>query len=161
MPAAARIFATSGERSCEKLHPICNLLSLRACFTELMRIFSDGKDSMVRAIELHRVVQLIHQVEPVLGQERKNRIEPLLQVAMRVEEPGEIPGVGGGPFVTTDRFGSRFPPGLFELIKNFRSTLVERGGERVIEALQFRTEIAEVMGDSSRGASERPLHGIG
>src|SRR5260370_18518622 len=113
---------------------------------------------MVRTIELHGVIQLIYQVEPVLGEERKNRIEPFLQVAVWIEQRGEISGVGGSPLVTTHRFGSRLPPGLFELIENFRAALVERGREREVEALQFRAKMAEVMRHSGGGAAERPLH---
>src|SRR5258708_18391104 len=114
-PAAANILATSGERNCANPQPSCRRPSFRAFFTELMRIRSPinvahiaaghGRqlwlwsapravrshrhDAMVGAIQFDGVVKTIYQVEPVLREERKNRVKALLQMALRKQGADE------------------------------------------------------------------------
>jgi hypothetical protein len=56
---------------------------------------------MVRATELHLLKQTLRQIEPVLCEERQDGIEALLQMAMWINQVGQIRCVFGGTFITS------------------------------------------------------------
>ena len=51
---------------------------------------------MVGTVEADVVGKAVDEVEAVMSKKRKDRVEALLQVLMRVEEPFEIRRVGSG-----------------------------------------------------------------
>src|SRR6202171_4827517 len=74
-PAAARMRATSGERSWAKPQPSCVLPKERACLTGFIRMYgcgSDYQDTVVGARQVCILVQAADQIQAVLGEERED-----------------------------------------------------------------------------------------
>ena len=68
---------------------------------------------MVRTRRLQLFIQAIDKVQAVFREKRKNRMQPLLQMALRVEERTQVGGIGSSAGIPPKRLSLRFPPAVF------------------------------------------------
>src|SRR6266851_2779014 len=96
-PAAARMRATSGERSWAKPQPSCVLPRERACLTGFIRMYgrgSDYQDTVVGTIQVYILVQASDQIQTVLGEEGEDGIVTLLDVLGGIDQASKRVGLG-------------------------------------------------------------------
>src|SRR4029450_13755673 len=105
---------------------------------------------MVRAIQLDHVVGMRYEVQPVLRQQWKDRIEPLLQMALGVDQSVHGRRVLRRALAAMQRFPARLALDLADLVANLPSAAVERFGWRRIVGRALAPQVFD-----------RALHGGG
>ena len=92
---------------------------------------------MVRAVQLNGVVDLVRQVEAVLGEEGQEGVEPLLQVALGIDQAVDRRRVAGSALVAAQRFAPGLALDFAELVADLAQAAVGRFRERRVEADQL------------------------
>src|ERR1039458_8610957 len=81
-----------------------------------------------------------NQSRAVLGEERKEGVQALLEMAFGIERPGEVGGAAGDALVAAQGFAGGLAAVLIELIAHFDDALFEGRCECGIEALDSVVE---------------------
>src|SRR5206468_12118350 len=96
---------------------------------------------MVGAVQSDIVVDLRDQIKAVAGQERQDRVKPLLQMPVRINEAVQVRGIGGGALVPAHQFSSYFSLDLGKLIGDLLPASLGDGRQRGIERLQLAAQM--------------------
>ena len=88
---------------------------------------------MVRTTTLHILVQRINEIEAVLGEEREDGEEPLLEVFFGKHQIAEVGRAIVDARIAAQGFTPGFAAVLLDLIENLGAALIERLAERGVE----------------------------
>jgi hypothetical protein len=91
---------------------------------------------VVGAVQVQALIQIVDQPRAVLGQERQDGIQPLLQVALRIDQPRKISGVEGHAGIAGHGFAADLALHLGELVEHLLAVLAEGGGQAGVETGQ-------------------------